>query len=44
MINKFFIYNAGKDSLSNVFVFNDNNCKSQAEGLIDINMDLAIKD
>ena len=29
----------GKDSLSNVFVFNENNCKSQAEGLIDINMD-----
>ena len=29
----------GKDSTSNIFILNENNCKSQAEGVMDINMD-----
>ena len=29
----------GEDSTSNIFILNENNCKSQAEGVMDINMD-----
>ncbi|MAO72438.1 MAG: hypothetical protein CMD02_08045 [Flavobacteriales bacterium] len=29
----------GEDSISNIFTLNENNCKSQAEGVMDINLD-----
>lgn len=30
----------GEDSLSNIFIFNENTCNSKGEGFIDLNMDL----